>query len=77
MDKNNLNVMIFIPLPPIFAWRGEGIAQTVENLIRYSQNIQYILVIGSHAVGEIQEELQDKIKDNKLVLIPIGLFKKK
>ncbi len=78
MDKENCHVMIFALLPATSGWRGEGIAQTVENIIRYSADkVTYSLVIGKHVEKEIAKELSEKIIANRLKLVPVGFISKK
>ena len=78
MNEKNYNVMIFMPFSPKSNWRGEGIAQTIESIIRYSADkITYTLVVGSHVEKEVTEELSKEITSNRLKLIPIGFNKKK
>lgn len=78
MSEKNYNVMIFMPISPKANWRGEGISQTIENIIRYSADkITYTLVVGRHVEKEIAIELGKEIASNKLKLLPIGFSKKK
>lgn len=66
------DVLIFFPMPPTTGWRGEGIAQTIENIIRFSTKTKYTLVVGSHVVNDIQAELSDAIRSERLKILSIG-----
>lgn len=66
------DVLIFFPMPPATGWRGEGIAQTIENIIRFSTKTKYTLVVGSHVVKDIQTELSNAIDSKRLKIISIG-----
>ena len=56
MSKTPLKVLVWIPLPPGAAWRGEGIAQTIENILTNSpEDIHYTLVVGAHNHAAVNE----------------------
>ncbi len=75
MREANDRVLVFIPLPPTSRWKGEGIAQTIENIIRYSGPIKFSLVIGKHIEAEVYRALEPEIKSKRVELITIGVFK--
>ncbi|AIL66194.1 Glycosyl transferase, group 1 family protein (plasmid) [Rickettsiales bacterium Ac37b] len=76
--KNNTEVTILLPLPPTAGWKGEGIAETIENIIKNTSTITYHLIVGRHLINEISTgELSEKIKAQTLTLTPVGWYSKK
>jgi glycosyltransferase involved in cell wall biosynthesis len=75
MSEKKNNILVFIPLSPTSRWKGEGIAQTVENIIRYSAATKFSLVIGKHVEAEVRRALEPEIEAKRLELITIGYCK--
>ena len=69
------NIVIWIPLPPDASWKGEGIAQTIENIIKnISKEKRIELVIWRTHIDVLSEEIKNR--DN-ITLKPIGFSKHK
>jgi hypothetical protein len=75
--KKITNVLIFCASSPISGWTGQGISQTIENIIRYSDGIKYTLVIGKHVFQEVSIALAEQIKQKTLTLVTIGAYDRK
>lgn len=61
--KDKVKVLVFIPLPLYAKWKGEGIAQTVENIIADSSDrVEYTLFISRHCLREIDPRVKEKVK---------------
>lgn len=72
MTTNLKNVLIWLPLPPHAGWRGEGIAQTIENiLVNFSGRLQVkLLVSNSH-----YENVRDVFRDHPNIEVRALTFK--
>ena len=67
MQHMNKKVLLWIPLPPGTNWRGEGIAQTIENILNNIEDIQVdVLVSRWH-----YSDLKDSIKNDNINIIPL------
>jgi glycosyltransferase involved in cell wall biosynthesis len=61
--KDKVKVLVFIPLPLYAKWKGEGITQTVENIIAdSSERVEYTLFISRHCLQEIDPKIKEKVK---------------
>jgi hypothetical protein len=73
--KKQTNVLVWAVYPPGAGWRGEGITQTVENILLHSpDSINYTLVISSSHLVEAQESLLDK---KNITIVPLGFSLRK
>ncbi len=69
------NVLIWLPLPPHAGWRGEGIAQTIENILtNFSDQIKIQLLVSNSHFLDVSDVFSDhpNIKVHALTLK--GLF---
>jgi glycosyltransferase involved in cell wall biosynthesis len=58
--KNLKRIAIWIPLTPNSSWRGEGIAQTLENILkRFSSQIEIQILVSNSHYWDVQDELGD------------------
>jgi glycosyltransferase involved in cell wall biosynthesis len=70
----NIEVVVWIPLPPHVSWEGEGISKTVENVLQHipSHVTCYLVVSNKHAV-----HLENKFRERPNIKIKtIGISKK-
>mgnify|MGYP001248146147 CR=1 FL=1 len=67
MDEKRKKVLVWAVLPPFLGWRGEGIAQSIENILLNSPNyINFELIINGLHYAEAKEVLGSK-KNVKLI----------
>lgn len=66
-----INVLIWVPLFYTNSWRGEGIAQTIENIVKNSDKtkIRYTLLVNKKHYYEVMEELNG----NNVDIIPLSI----
>ena len=68
--KNKTKVLVFLPMLSYAGWKGEGISQTVEQIISESDKVEYTLLISKHCLNEVDQKVKDKVK-----IVTIGLNK--
>jgi glycosyltransferase involved in cell wall biosynthesis len=57
------NIIIWLPLRPGASWRGEGIAQTVENIIKtLDPEIEITVVTTAECEKEFDEKIKSRVK---------------
>jgi glycosyltransferase involved in cell wall biosynthesis len=67
--------LIWIPLGPKSSWRGEGIAQTIENiLVNFDNGSDIILFISPKTHSSLPEEIRKKKGLNLVTMTWKGLF---
>lgn len=53
-------VLVWLPLPPQAKWRGEGIAQTLENiLLNAPSSIEFCLIVSGHHFATVRDVFKD------------------
>jgi glycosyltransferase involved in cell wall biosynthesis len=58
--SNFKEILIWLPLPPHASWRGEGIAQTIENLLKgFSNQVKVNLVVSKNHYWDVKEEFAE------------------
>ena len=75
MSEQNKNIAIWIPLRPGSSWRGEGIAQTVENIIsNLSPSLACTLIVSREHSSDLRGLVE---KRPNLKLVTLGFSKGK
>lgn len=76
--QKKTKVLVWIPLRPGASWRGEGIAQTVENiLIHTNGSVEYTIVCSQSNVSQLTSCLRESGKDlSHIKVSSMSLFQK-
>lgn len=73
--SSSKNVLIWLPLPPHAGWRGEGIAQTIENILtNFSDRIQIQLLVSNSHYADVKAAFSDRPNVVVHALTLRGLF---
>ena len=71
-DKMSNNILIWMPLSPINKWVGEGIAQTIENIIMaMDDSLKFTILINKNHYLEVFQSIGHK---KNISIVPLSIF---
>ena len=74
MSKSKIKVLVWLPFPPRTKWRGEGIAQTIENIISHGTGlIEYHILCNKQIYPTVHEIFEKSPNNDSIKVKKIGL----